>query len=348
MADKDSDDEHGSPAPPHTPPAQRRARPGPPYPFSRDHSDAAAAAAASPTHLSPPASPPMSLYSLRMSPLSPLFPPSNSGLLGPEHEDREGVTQNSREALVQRLNGLAARLSRQHHVEDSSINVLHAKVDELENVLSKRRTRPRQLPPRSPGGDDQDESDFSLEPPHPGSLLPSDVSSLASPTRPSASGKAETGHQAHKKAKSRRTSKMTVAEAERVVAEARDLHKSLEVVISNLRDRQEETEHIHALLITRLERAAQRIIELEEQLQDLEIQRKEGETELLNLRIQLKAIEVQCLSYVPKDADPELSASIDAWKMEWSARKQRRARDKENSFSSYDTPTRRRPPPAAR
>ncbi|KAI0449598.1 hypothetical protein F5B21DRAFT_508980 [Xylaria acuta] len=354
MADKDSDDEHGSPPPPpHTPP-QRRARPEPHHPYRRDDSDTA-----SPTHLSPPASPSMSLYSLRMSPLSPLFPQSNSDYLDPDHVDHEDIAQDSRDVLVQRLNDLAARLSQQNHVEGESINVLHAKVDELESVLyipdysSERGARPSGPSPLSQADDDQDGSNLSWEPPHPGSLLPSDVSSLASPTRLSPSAKTGVDHQGRAKAKSR-ASKMTVAQAEKVVAEAQDLHKSLEVVISNLRDRQEETEasspflsfssHIHALLINRLERAAQRIIELEEQVKDLEIQRKESDTGLLNLRIRLKAIEVQCLSYVPKDADPELSESIDAWKMEWSALKQRRARNKENSFNS-DTPTRRRPPP---
>ncbi|KAI1745413.1 hypothetical protein F4680DRAFT_402123 [Xylaria scruposa] len=338
MADGNSDDEHGSPPP------QRRARPEPHHPYRGDDSDAA-----SPTHLSPPASPSMSLYSLRMSPLSPLFPQPDPDRLDLGHGDHEDATQDSRDVLVQRLNELAARLTQQRHVKIEDIKVLHAKVDELENALqtpddaSKRETRPLSPPPLSLDDGDQDGSTWGL--PHPGSLLPSDAFSLTLPRPLSPSAKTGVDQQAERKAKSR-ASKLTVAQAEQVLAEAQDLHKSLEVVISNLRDRQEETEHIHALLITRLERAAQRIIELEEQLQDLEIQRKESETELLNLRIQLKAIEVQCLSYVPKDADRELSESIDVWKKEWSALKQRRARNKENSFNN-DTPTRRRPPPAA-
>lgn len=127
--------------------------------------------------------------------------------------------------------------------------------------------------------------------------------------------------------------------------EARDLHKSLEIVISNLRDRQEETEHIHALLITRLERAAQRILHLEEQIKDLESERKEGDREILNLQIQLKAIEVQCLSYVPNDADRELRESIDTWKMEISAHKQRRAKNRVPSNNS--TPPKQRMLPSA-
>ncbi|KAJ2994172.1 hypothetical protein NUW58_g1627 [Xylaria curta] len=303
----------------------------------RDDSDASAA------HFSPPASPSMSLYS-GMSPLSPLrrrfsshsiapssplYPHSESDHLGPEHRGHEDITHDSKDVLVQRLNDLAAALGRQHRTKDESISVLHAKVDELENVLynpsytSKTETRPPLLPSLASRANDQDGSSFSWEPPHPDTLLLSDIASLASPTRPSPS---------------------TKPGAEQVVVEAQSLYKGLEVIISNLRDRQEETEHIHALLITRLERAAQRIIELEEQLRELETERKESGTELLNLQIQLKAIEVQCLSYVPKDADQELRESIDAWKMEWSAMKQKKARNKEQ-FN--DTPTRRRPPPTA-
>lgn len=59
--------------------------------------------------------------------------------------------------------------------------------------------------------------------------------------------------------------------------------------------------------------------------------------EMLSLQIQLKAIEVQCLSYVPKDADEELRESISAWKTEWSALKRKRARRKASASASEDT-----------
>ncbi|KAI1153099.1 hypothetical protein F4825DRAFT_416393 [Nemania diffusa] len=353
MADTEgSDDDHGSPAPQTPPP--RRAHPelSHPHPHRRDNR-------------SPPASPSMSLSSLEMSPLSPLrrqfsppslapssplYPQSESDQLGPDRGDHESIAQDSRDALVQRLSDLAVRLSRQQHVEDESIDVLHAKVNELESVLSatghpsKTKTRPPRLPPLSFEDDGQDRSGLSWEPPHPDNMLLSDVSSLASPTRPSPLAKTKVRRRTDAKAESR-SAKMTVAQAEKVIAEAQGVYKNLEVVISNLRDRQEETEHIHALLISRLERAAQHIIELEEQLRNYESERKESDTELLHLQIQLKAIEVQCLSYVPQDADQELRESIDTWKMEWSALKQRRAKNKEQRFN--DTPTRRRAGPTA-
>jgi hypothetical protein len=73
-----------------------------------------------------------------------------------------------------------------------------------------------------------------------------------------------------------------------------------------------------------------------------ERERHESETEILNLQIQLKAIEVQCLSYLPKDADQDLRESIDTWKMEWSALKRKRAQKKEKLHETPGTPTRRR------
>ncbi|KAI1311664.1 hypothetical protein F5Y03DRAFT_391214 [Xylaria venustula] len=344
MADlpEESDEEYGSRLP-HTPPPppqqqqRRQSRPVLHRPHRRDDSDEVSA-----THLSPPVSPSMSPYSLGMSPLSPLrrqfspptlapssplYPHSDADRRSPDDGNYEDVAQDSRDVLVQRLNDLVSRLTGEHHIKDESMHALHAKVDELESVLGAPAYSSKV------GYDGRPGSNLSWESPHPTNLLPSDIS----PTRSSPSAKAKVDHQANTKARSR-TSNLTVAQAEQVIAEVQDLHKNLEVVISNLRDRQEETEHIHALLITRLERAAQRIISLEEQLENLQREQKESDTELLNLQIQLKAIEVQCMSYVPQDADQELSESIGAWKMEYSALKQKRARNKER-FNG--TPTRR-------
>jgi hypothetical protein len=60
--------------------------------------------------------------------------------------------------------------------------------------------------------------------------------------------------------------------------------------------------------------------------------------EVLNLQIQLKAIEVRCLGYVPKDADPDLLQSIDTWKTEWSALKKKKRARKKNDTSIDQLP----------
>lgn len=58
--------------------------------------------------------------------------------------------------------------------------------------------------------------------------------------------------------------------------------------------------------------------------------------DILNLQIQLSAIEVQCLGYVPQDADPELVKSINHWKAEWDAVKRKRALRREESASAFE------------
>lgn len=70
--------------------------------------------------------------------------------------------------------------------------------------------------------------------------------------------------------------------------------------------------------------------------------------EILNLQIQLKAVEVQYRSHVPKDVDPDLLDSIETWKAE-STLKRKKARktgggqlgghDSFNSESSKGTAT---------
>lgn len=43
----------------------------------------------------------------------------------------------------------------------------------------------------------------------------------------------------------------------------------------------------------------------------------DNEAELRHLRLELRAIEVQCMGYVPEGADPELNRSIRNWKDDW-------------------------------
>ncbi|KAJ3561532.1 hypothetical protein NPX13_g8910 [Xylaria arbuscula] len=282
------------------------------------------------THQSRPASPSWGPDSLEMSPLppfrdefptpslppsSPLYPHLDATHPNPDRGIDEDITQDSRVVLAQRLNRLLYKISRDD-VEDETILTLHVKVDELEDVL--------QLCDKPPKAreDNHDGTNPTWELPPPGSLLPSDASSLASSKHSSAApiAKSSVDRQTDIVSKLESpTSRLTVAESVKIAEE-----------------------HIHALLITKLEHAAQRIVELEEQLRELERERKQSDTELLNLQIQLKAIEVQLMNYMPQGADDELSESINAWKQEFSALKQKRPRMRQSSGTPTGTPTRRR------
>ncbi|KAI1368898.1 hypothetical protein F5Y08DRAFT_206668 [Xylaria arbuscula] len=345
---EDSDSEPSSPVP-STPPRWQ------PHsvsdrPHGRDdvyHSDL------STTHQSRPASPSWGPDSLEMSPLppfrdefptpslppsSPLYPHWDATHPNPDRGIDEDITHDSRVVLAQRLNRLLYKISRDD-VEDETIHTLHVKVDELENVLQLYDKPPKATE------DNHDGTNPTWELPPPGSLLPSDASSLASSKHSSAApiAKSSVDRQTDILSKLESpTSRLTVAESVKIAEEVHSLRKGMEIFMSNLRERQEETEHIHALLITKLEHAAQRIVELEGQLRELERERKQSDTELLNLQIQLKAIEVQLMNYMPQGADDELSESINAWKQEFSALKQKRPRIRQSSGTPTGTPTRRR------
>lgn len=62
----------------------------------------------------------------------------------------------------------------------------------------------------------------------------------------------------------------------------------------------------------------------------------ENEAELRHLRLELRALEVQCMDYVPKGADPQLGESIRNWKDDWRALRDKWALRRGSSFVSAD------------
>ncbi|RYP46146.1 hypothetical protein DL768_007621 [Monosporascus sp. mg162] len=279
--------------------------------------------------VSPLASPSMSLPSLGMSPLSPLprqilspfMDPSCSPRSAANRFNEQGLMQDGKHVLIRRLNDLAAKIDRGDGGGDESLNRLHAMMDEMESVFADHgrhrelelgRPKPSGSAPRDPGGDPP-----ARELQRPEQIMQDRANTLIPAKSPSSSKESEVAH-LDRETSLGHDDALSAVDAERVVAEAQNLCRGLEV-------------HIHDLLIMRAERAAQRIIYLERRVQELEDERNENEMEILNLQFQLKAIEVQCLSYVPKDADQDLRESISAWKTEWSALKRKRARKKDYS-----------------
>lgn len=62
----------------------------------------------------------------------------------------------------------------------------------------------------------------------------------------------------------------------------------------------------------------------------------DNEAELRHLKLELRAIEVQCIGYIPKGADPELDQSIRNWKQDWQALREKFSLRKGSSFISGD------------
>ncbi|ETS77382.1 hypothetical protein PFICI_11256 [Pestalotiopsis fici W106-1] len=315
-----------------------------PQPSSPDYPGRQQPGDSTPTFSSPPASPSLSFHFLGRSPFSPLRHRSSSARLpSPTPPSRSAdelldVAQDSKDVLIQRLNDLAARLSAEDEVQGDSVDSMHAKVDELEHALAhgwangshRHRRNQSSLSLSAASGDLSSGtprsswlksrlSEMTLPKPTPEMEPPKEEADIERTT--------EEDQQSDVDARSQY--------ADQILAQAQMLQRSLESIVANLQARQEEQDHIHDLLITRAERAAQRIIHLEERINELEAERNDGEMEVLNLQIQLKAIEVRCLAYVPKDADPDLLQSIDTWKAEWSALKRKKARKKNDTSADH-------------
>ncbi|KAG6026712.1 hypothetical protein E4U41_001191 [Claviceps citrina] len=128
---------------------------------------------------------------------------------------------------------------------------------------------------------------------------------------------------------------MSAPQAEKVMAELGKLNDELSAVVNNLKARQEESEHIQGLLIERAERAAQRIIFLQNRIAYLEQELQENDGELQHLRICLKAVEIQ----MPPHPDKELQRCIAAFKNDYQALKRKRAhRANLASVMGFDSP----------
>ncbi|OAQ97068.1 hypothetical protein LLEC1_00954 [Akanthomyces lecanii] len=111
------------------------------------------------------------------------------------------------------------------------------------------------------------------------------------------------------------------AQAKELIAEANKLNEELSQVAENLKARQEEMEHINNLLVERTERAAERIVFLQNRVSYLEGELNENDDELQHLRICLKAVEIQ----LPPNPDRELQRCINVFKEDFRQLKHNRA-----------------------
>ncbi|TDZ23257.1 hypothetical protein Cob_v003710 [Colletotrichum orbiculare MAFF 240422] len=208
---------------------------------------------------------------------------------------------------------------------------MHGKLDEIENVMTGQVNIVQQTPQNKPKPWPPESQAKEQEPvwtsPSP-SWLRTGLSEISPSVRSSFSFRRDTP------SPEPTIEKKPAVDTFRIASEAAKLNTELETLVTNLKARQEESEHIHQLLVTRAERAAQRIIFLQSRVQNLEEELQENDSELTYLRLGLKAIEVQC----PADTDPDLAQSIQNWKSDWTALKRKRAKHKSYDRSAYSTP----------
>ncbi|ROW03967.1 hypothetical protein VSDG_00823 [Cytospora chrysosperma] len=130
------------------------------------------------------------------------------------------------------------------------------------------------------------------------------------------------------------SSRISYEMADTIVQEAEGLCAEMASVIESLQKRREESDHLQAILVEREVAADKLLREQAGRIGELEGAAAEDESELRYLRIQLRAIEAQCLGYVPAGADPELDRSIRSWKDDWSELRGRWAARKGSSFAA--------------
>jgi hypothetical protein len=203
----------------------------------------------------------------------------------------DNLTQDSKDVLVDRLNDLVQRLSGGGGLHDAKISALHAKVDQMETALAgvdkiaaarqsrrHRSQQPVKLGSPMTRSKTQDESFWAL--PRPPSWLVGTFSDIAT----SAIGQQAEPSQGG-------TTTMTPSEtADKIRADAEKLCAELNGVLANLKARKQEsdarahalyflprflllaltcTQHLYQVLIDKLNAAAHRIVELEEEVEQL-------------------------------------------------------------------------------
>ncbi|KAF4971747.1 hypothetical protein FSARC_1546 [Fusarium sarcochroum] len=246
--------------------------------------------------------------------------------------------RNSRDVLAQRLSQLAHELTSGDDdlLDDSGVDILTAQLDQLEGTKLLKKSvsfstpstpsprptprRPLSLDMRSPG-----DSIFGS----PGSVFKTRFSDL------SASIRRDPEPEPEPEPEPPPNLGMTVAQAKKVIQEVTQLNEEMSQLVTNLKARQEESDHIQGLLIERAERAAQRIIFLQSRISHLEQELRENDDELQYLRICLKAVEIQ----MPAHPDKELQRCISSFKKDYQALKRKRVnRSSIASLSSLGSP----------
>ncbi|KAF7563092.1 hypothetical protein G7046_g1031 [Stylonectria norvegica] len=281
-----------------------------------------------------------------------------------------GTPTRNRDALARRLSQLAHQLTsttHDDHVDDDGVDALTYQLNLMEKAMTRKQSPspiPQRTPQRPMSIDWRSKSDQS---PNGGSLFSSPASSIFRSRYSDLS--ASIFRDPEPEPEPPKTG-MTIDQAKKVLVEVTQLNEELTNALTNLKARQEESDvspinpdrvsqlteqHIHALLIERAERAAQRILFLQNRIIHLSVPQlftssplvsnipsnisseqelHENDDELQHLRICLKAVEIQ----MPPHPDPDLQRCIVTFKQDYQALKRKRAnRPSIASISSFDS-----------
>ncbi|ATY63270.1 hypothetical protein A9K55_008417 [Cordyceps militaris] len=246
--------------------------------------------------------------------------------------------RSSRNELARRLALLAQRLTCGDDINELA---LAGQLDQMEKAVSPPSSpNPRRRPPLTPQQQQQptpapasgpsDPETPKSPPPRsetesvfgsPLSMIRSQFSDLSLASMREREREREQERIAEEERASREQTGITEAKAKQLIGEANKLNEELSQVAENLKARQEEMEHINNLLIERTERAAERIVFLQNRVSYLERELDDNDDELQHLRIGLKAVEIQ----LPPNPDEELQRCINVFKDDFRQIKRDRA-----------------------
>lgn len=234
---------------------------------------------------------------------------------GPQSDRNHSSHKINRHDLAKRLTILAQRLTSGEDIDES---VVAGQVEQMEKAVSSpgspspqlRRQQSMDLRSQSDGG--------SILGSPIGSMIRSQYSIMSLESLREREREVE---RAEEELENKPKMGMTIQQAKKVIAESAKLNEDLDNVINNLRARQEEADHINALLIERAERAAQRIVFLQNRIAYLEEELQDNDDEVQHLRICLKAVEIQ----LPPHPDQELRRCINVFKEDYRALKKKKA-----------------------
>ncbi|KAK7429041.1 hypothetical protein QQZ08_004448 [Neonectria magnoliae] len=246
--------------------------------------------------------------------------------------------RRNRDALARRLSQLAHELTTgdQDLVDDDNVDILTAQLDQMEEAVVKKSSAfsspstpsPHTTPQRLMSVDMRSPADSIFSSPG-SSIFRTRFSDLSASIRrdPDPAPEPEPDPPLKKG--------MSAAQAKKVISEATKLNEELSQLVTNLQARQEESDHIHSLLVERAERAAQRILFLQSRISHLEQELHENDDELQHLRICLKAVEIQ----MPAHPDKELQRCISSFKQDYQIMKRKRqSRSSFPTISSISSP----------
>lgn len=212
------------------------------------------------------------------------------------------------------------------------LNELHAKVDEMDEILGGRRRALRER-----GEQEMEEEEELLVLPGPiGQLSVIEEESLSEGQWEADAPEAVVRGIVETREESEVYERPDAKNVNwGVVAEANRMNAQLVQLAERLKSRQEESSHIQTMLVERAEAAAAHIMELEGRIVELEDEVSGNESDLRHLRIELRAVETLVHDFVPPEADPDLVQSIQNWKTDWAKLRERMLANKKSRRLRY-------------